>query len=105
MIISGARDSPSASTPATPSVPASASTHVAMRRPSWSTRRSSGVWVTAISPSIVARRPIALVAPVRVISRKVFPRTTSVPLKALSPAALSTGTDSPVRMASSTMAP
>ena len=60
MIISGARDSPSASTPATPRPPASASTQVAMRRPSWSTRRSSGVCVTAISPSIVARRPIAL---------------------------------------------
>ena len=58
-----------------------------------------------MSPSMVARRPMALEAPVRVTSRCVFPRTSNVPLKASSPSPLSTGSDSPVSTDSSSRAP
>lgn len=46
-----------------------------------------------MSPSMVARRPIALDVPVRVTSRNARPRTSSVPLKVSPQSPLSTGTD------------
>ena len=98
---SSKRSMPSTPTPATVSTTASAAIHRAIRCPKCSRRRSSGVRSASTAPSIVAMRPIADSSPVRVTSIQARPRTASVPEKTSSPAARSTGTDSPVRIDSS----
>ncbi len=98
-------DIPSIQTPRMAITTASARIPRAICPPKTSIRCSSGVRPASIPPIITASRPIALSAPVRLISRYPFPRTSSVPLKFSCPRSFSTGTDSPVRIDSSTETP